>query len=231
MATKTLPVWELISSVIQHSRTTLLYGPCGTGKSFAASTAELSGRGLFAVTMTPDTPAAELRGHYLPVGNEFRWQDGPALRAWRTGGRLVINEIDHAGTDALAFLLSCLDNPETAVLTLPTGENVRPHPNFQAVATMNGDPETDLPAALRDRFPVCVQITEAHPSGIDSLPCDLQAAAKGSVVAADPSRRLTLRSWLAFASLRTQIGPEAAAQAVFQSRASDVLDALRIAGA
>ena len=67
MATKTLPVWELISSVIQHSRTTLLYGPSGTGKSFAASTAELSGRGLFAVTMTPDTPAAELRGHYLPV--------------------------------------------------------------------------------------------------------------------------------------------------------------------
>jgi MoxR-like ATPase len=64
----TLPVWELVASVIQHSRSTLLYGPPGTGKSHAAHTADRDGRPLFTVTMTPDTPAAELRGHYVPVG-------------------------------------------------------------------------------------------------------------------------------------------------------------------
>lgn len=225
----TLPVWDLVASVIQHSRSTLLYGPPGTGKSHAAHNADREGRPLFTVTMTPDTPAAELRGHYVPVGNEFQWRDGPAIRAWRQGGRLVINEIDHAGGDSLSFLLACLDSPDTACLTLPTGELVRPAPGFQAVATMNGDPDSDLPAALRDRFPVAVEINEAHPQGIAQLPHDLRAAASGSVVATDPSRRLTLRAWLAFASLRTAIGPEAAAQAVFRSRAADVLDALRIA--
>ena len=217
-----LPVWDLVASVIQNSRSTLLYGPPGTGKSHAAHTADLDGRPLFSITLTPDTPAAELRGHYVPVGDEFRWQDGPAIRAWREGGRLVINEIDHAGGDALSF-------PQTACLTLPTGELVRPADGFQAVATMNGDPDEDLPAALRDRFPVAIEVKEAHPAGIAQLPHDLRAAAKGSVVATDPARRLTLRAWLAFASLRASIGAEAAAQAVFRSRAEDVLDALRIA--
>jgi hypothetical protein len=224
----TLPLWELVASVIRHSRSTLLYGPPGTGKSHAAHTADRDGRPLFTITMTPDTPAAELRGHYIPQGTQFVWQDGPAIRAWREGGRLVINEIDHAGGDALSFLLACLDSPETACLTLPTGELVRPSPNFQAIATMNGDPNEDLPPALRDRFPVAIEINEAHPDGIACLPQDLQMAAKGSVVASDSSRRVTLRAWLAFASLRTRIGSEAAARAVFQSRAADVLDALRI---
>ena len=212
----TLPVWDLVASVIRHSRSTLLYGPPGTGKSHAAHTADRDGRPLFTVTMTPDTPAAELRGHYVPVGNEFRWQDGPAIRAWREGGRLVINEIDHAGGDSLSFLLACLDSPETACLTLPTGELVRPSPNFQVVATMNGDPDEELPPALRDRFPVAIEITEAHPAGIASLPQDLQMAATGSVLASDQSRRVTLRAWLAFAALRTRIGSEAAAKAVFR---------------
>ena len=226
---KNLPVWDLISACIKNSRTTLLYGPSGTGKSFCAHGADLGGRNLYSVTLTPDTPAAELRGHYVPMGNEFKWQDGPAISAWRFGGRLVVNEIDHAGGDALSFLLNCLDTDGTACLTLPTGEMVRPNPQFQCVATMNGIPDQDLPPALRDRFPVCIEVNEAHPQGISSLPDDLQAAAKGSVVATDPARRLTLRAWKSFAALRNQIGPEMAAQAVFQSRASDVLDALRIA--
>ena len=38
MAKDTLPVWDLVRTVVQHSRTTLLYGPPGTGKSFAAHT-------------------------------------------------------------------------------------------------------------------------------------------------------------------------------------------------
>jgi len=223
-------VWDLINKVIPQSRVTLLYGPPGTGKSFAAQNADLGGRQLFSVTMTPETPSAELRGHYVPQGNQFVWQDGPAIRAWRNGGRLVVNEIDHAGGDALSFLLNCLDSPETACVTLPTGEMVRPHPEFTAVATMNGSPE-DLPLALRDRFPVAIEIAQAHPQGIAHLPHDLQKAAKGSCLASDSARRLTLRAWTAFASLRAKIGSEAAAQAVFANRAADILAARKMAQA
>lgn len=223
-------IWDLVEMVIALSRTSLLYGPPGTGKSHAGHQVELGQRELFSLTMTVDTAAAELRGHYIPVGNgEFRWHDGPALRAWRCGGRLVINEINHAGGDALSFLLNCLDTPETAMLTLPTGETVRPHENFQCVATMNGDPDTDLPEALRDRFPAAIEITEPHPQGIARLPVDLQQIARGTCCAPDAARRVSLRQWLAFASLRQDIGPADAAYTVFGKRADEVLTAMQIA--
>ena len=221
-------MWDLVSKVIPHSRTVLLYGPPGTGKSFAAHNADLGGRQLFSVTMTPETPAAELRGHYVPQGSQFVWQDGPAIKAWRFGGRLVINEIDHAGGDALSFLLNCLDSPDTACLTLPTGELVKPHPQFQAVATMNGSPD-DLPSPLRDRFPVTIEVDAVHPSAVTTLPEDLQKAALGSALA-DSDRRISIRAWQCFASLRASIGAEAAAAAIFAKRAKDVLDSLKIAG-
>ena len=227
---KALSSWDLVEQVAEHCRTLLLYGPPGTGKTFAAHS-NLADRTLYTITLTPDSPAAELRGFYVPVGNEFKWQDGPAIKAWRLGGRLVLNEIDLAGGDALSFLLNALDSSETACLTLPTGEMVRPHPRFQCVATMNGNPSEDLPPALRDRFPVCVEINDAHPQGLASLPQDLQTAARGTVLAKDPSRRVTLRSWLAFASLRERVGPDAAAAAVFQARWKDIIDSLQIASA
>lgn len=221
-------IWALVSRVIPESRVTLLYGPPGTGKSFAAHNSDLAGRQLFSVTMTPETPAAELRGHYVPQGSQFVWQDGPAIKAWRFGGRLVLNEIDHAAADALSFLLNCLDSQETACLTLPTGEMVKPHPQFQAVATMNGSPD-ELPSALRDRFPVCLEVDAVHPSAVETLPKDLRNAALGSALA-DDGRRISIRAWQCFASLRASIGSEAAAAAIFAKRAQDVLDSLKIAG-
>lgn len=224
----TTNIWDLIGRVIPHSRTVLLYGPPGSGKSYSAQNSDLGGRQLFSVTMTPETPAAELRGHYVPQGSQFAWQDGPAIKAWRYGGRLVINEIDHAGGDVLSFLLNCLDSAETACLTLPTGEMVRPAPGFQAVATMNGSPD-DLPSALRDRFPVALEVSSLHPLALESLPHDLRAAARGSVLS-DPDRRISIRAWQSFAHLRTKVGAESAAMAVFAQRAKDVLDGLKMAG-
>jgi MoxR-like ATPase len=223
------PVWDLTEIVIGLMRTVLLFGPPGTGKSLAAHTTELSGRELFSLTLTPDTAAAELRGHYVPVGNEFQWRDGPAITAWRRGGRLVINEIHKAGGDALSFLLAALDNPETARLTLPNGETVRPHENFQVIATMNGNPDDELEPALRDRFPAALEINEPHPNGLARLPADLQHVAKNTVCCEQPERRISLRQWLAFADLRRDIGLEDAAQVIFQRRADEVTAALRIA--
>lgn len=222
-------LWAVIGSVVAHARTMLLYGPPGTGKSYAAQTADLGGRKLYTITLTPDTPAAELRGHYVPVGGEFVWRDGPAVTAWREGARLVINEIDHAGGDCLSFLLNVMDNPETASMTLPTNETIRPADGFQVVATMNGNPDEDLPSALRDRFPIAVHVEEVHPSAIEKLPEDLREAAAGTATKRG-DQRITLRAWLAFASLRNHVGPEIAATAVFGSaKGAEVLQSLAIA--
>lgn len=215
--------WTVAESVIQFGQgNTLLYGPPGTGKSYAAQS---GGDTVYNLTITPDTAAAELRGHYHPRGGEFVWQDGPIVRAMREGARLVLNEVNHAGGDVLSFLLAALDNPESCRICLPSGETVRPAPGFHVVGTMNGEPDDLLPA-LKDRFAAHVEILEPHPAAIDSLPADLQNAARGTVTATG-SDRVSLRSWLSFARLRAGLGAEVAAQAAFGSRWQAVLDSLR----
>src|SRR5579872_385453 len=127
--------WGYVEAVLRHSERTLLYGPPGTGKTSIANRYG-DPTDVFNIYLTDETPAAELRGHYVPKGTEWIWKHGPAIMAWLVGGRLVINEINNASGDALDFLMAILDDHEIARLTLPTGETVRPHPNFRVVATM-----------------------------------------------------------------------------------------------
>jgi len=115
-------------------------------------------------------------------------------------------------------------------MTLPTGETVYPHKDFQCIATMNGAP-SDLPPALQDRFPVTIEVTDPNPNAIASLPEDLRNAAQGACVNPDPALRISLRSWFAYAALRVRIGNTSAAEAVFGARAKDVLASLTIAAA
>lgn len=226
MSTKT--DWKLIKTILPHCERILKYGPPGTGKTYLALTEIEKDRSLFAVTITPEMPAAELRGHYIPSGGDFVWKDGPAIQAWRSGGRLVINEIDHATGDVLSFLHNLLDDPEHAIMTLPTGETIRPKPGFQVIATMNGRPE-DLPEALRSRFPVTLEINCPNPAAIEALPEDLRSAAAGSCINPDENLRINLRSWFEFHRLRNRVSPEMAAKAVFGQRYKDILNSIKVA--
>lgn len=213
--TAELETWDAINMAVSATRRLLLWGPPGTGKTHVAKNAPNESGAtpdVFNITLTEDTPAAELRGHFIPKGNEFVWMDGPAIKAWRTGSRLVINEIDRGSGDALTFLYALLDDPDFATITLPTGETVKPGEGFHAVATMNGQPE-DLPEALQDRFPVTILVNEVAPAAILSLPEDLREIA-ASLVVADDERRVGLRQWIEFATLRTKLGEENAAQLV-----------------
>jgi hypothetical protein len=170
-----------------------------------------------------------LRGHYVPRGGEFIWQDGPAIRAWREGKRLVLNEVDKASGDALTFLLAALDDPEVARLTLPTGETVRPRPGFAAIGTMNGDPDS-LPAPLRDRFAVSIAVTAPHPGALARLQCDPLANAVAATIGAGPDRQVTLRQAFAFLRLAQRLDDRSlAARAVWGERGADVLNSLILA--
>lgn len=222
--------WDSIETAISSTRLILLYGPPGTGKTTAAvNAAKGNGMRVFSITLTDETPAAELRGHYLPAGNEWKWQNGPALIPFLDGGMLVLNEIDKASDDCLDFLHGLLDDSSMANITLPTGETVFPHDDFRVVATMNGAPR-DLPDAISDRFAPAVFIQVPHPDAIASLPEDLRTAAANSAgMDSDADRPATLRRWKAFAGMRETCGEEIAAQAVFAHRATEILDALRLA--
>jgi MoxR-like ATPase len=226
-----LPCWDVVAAVLPLTPRALLYGPPGTGKTNAGTRAGLKPeQKIYAVTLTDETPMTELRGHYVMVDGAFVWADGIAIRAWREGARLVLNEIDHAGGDVQSFLHVVLDDPELAMLTLPTGEVVRPAAGFQVIATMNGVPE-DLPFALRDRFPVAVEVNEVHPEAISRLPADLQAVAKNTALAPDPERKVSVRLWFEFASLRAKLGGDEnmAAKACFGEKARQVMAAVTAA--
>lgn len=213
----------------------LLYGPSGTGKTYAALHHGVGNVPAERLVCTEDLTSGEITGTWMPVGeNRWEWREGPAIRAWRgaggLGARLVVDEVDRASGDALSTLLAITDSPASARWRNPeTSEWVRPGPQFSVVMTTNVDDLDDIAPSLRDRFPVSIRIDRPHVSALASLSADLRAPAlAGSLGPA--SRRVSLRSFFAFDELRRQLGPARAARLVFgDDAATSVLDALSIA--
>jgi len=165
--------WELFEKVVGTSDRILLYGIPGTGKTYQATKVNVpTDKEVYSTTLTIDSTASEMIGHYIPNDTgTFDWNDGVAIKAWREGTRLVINEIDHAGPDVSSVLHAILDDADIARLTLPNKkkETVTPSKGFSVIATMNGTPDM-LPEALADRFGVKININSVHPDAIKSLP-------------------------------------------------------------
>lgn len=224
---KKIDCWTLAGKVLPHTTRVLLYGPPGTGKSHFALTQGLARKqNVFSLTLTEETPAAEIRGHYIPKGQEFQFHKGPGIQAWEQGARLVINEIDHASGDLMSILLAVLDDPELAVLTLPSGETVKPKGPVKYIATMNGEPK-DLPEPLRDRFDVKINCDHVHPGALERLPDDLKKAAAGTVSITD-DRQASVRVWLSYANLREHLDDDTALIACFGEHAEQVKSALKL---
>jgi len=222
-------VWVFLEKllVMPEIRTFFLYGPPGFGKTYAAYHFGRSRGDVYAVTLTPETPAAELRGMWVPRGNEFVWHDGPFTAAMREGARLVINEVSHASDDVLSILYPVLESERTARLTLPTRETVRPQPGFQVLCTDNMAP-LSLPPALRDRFDCVVEVDEPHPDALALLDEPLRRAALQSAKL-EPERAIGLRAWLMIMKLREALGLSGACRAVLgRERGAQVCDAVSL---
>lgn len=222
-----IDTWDLVGLSVQHADRVLLYGPPGTGKTHVAKTYGDPSY-VQSITLHQDSNVAELEGFYRPKGDVFEWNDGYAVRCWREGGRLVLNEIDKASGDVLTMCYAILDDPELAELTIGSGETIRPAPGFSVVATMNGHP-SELPEALVDRFDAIIMIDEVNPAVFASLEHDLQLLAKSKVVKErifDNSN--SIRSIISFGRIRHGMGEDAAAQVVFGRHAEEIVDALKV---
>jgi len=208
-------------------RTLYLFGPPGCGKSYAALHKGPNRQGALSVTLTEETPAAELRGMWIPKGNEFVWRDGPFVEAMRRGLRLVVNEIQYASADVIALLYPVLESVATARLTLPTNETVQPAEGFRCICTAN-EPPTSLPLALQDRFDATVEIDAPHPEALALLSDPLRRAALQSL-GLEPERAVSFRAWLKLDELREVMGLEDACRAVFgRERGAQIHDALAL---
>ena len=197
--------WQLVAGAIGNSDRILLYGPPGTGKTFAAATNKIGYNvegdpNVYQITMTEDTASANLEGFYKPNSSGgFEWHDGIAIQAWRTGARLVVNEIDHASPDAMTFLHAIMDDKHIAQLTLNNDnkETVKPAKGFTVIATTNADPDS-LPMALKDRFPVKIHVDTIHPAALAPFPKSWHQVISDTSLSEDIDIRLSIRSWKEF---------------------------------
>ncbi|MGD0852859.1 MAG: MoxR family ATPase [Acidimicrobiales bacterium] len=228
--------WRDLTDVLSAGVTrVLLYGPSGTGKTYAALHHGVGAVPAERLVCTEDLTSGEITGTWMPVGeNRWEWREGPAIRAWRgsggLGGRLVVDEVDRASGDALSTLLAMTDSPESARWRNPeTSEWVRPGPQFSVVMTTNIDDLDDIPPSLRDRFPVRIRIDRPPASAVASLSDDLRAPALAGSLGPS-SRRVSLRCFYAFDELRHHLGAARAASLVFgEEVGASVLDSLAIA--
>jgi MoxR-like ATPase len=215
----------------------LLYGQPGTGKTYYALTRQLDHNGrtrpAYRVLCSPDMTTAEVDGLWRPAKDEWKFVEGSALRAWKDGGRLILDELDQASGDVLTALLLICDSDGSAVREHPeTGERLSPADGFQIIATTNAERLTDLPANLLDRFPVRININTVNPEALESLPSNLRSIAKAYAERA--KNRYSLRSFFTFDRLASTEGVarSTALRLVFGEReASSIMDALAIAEA
>lgn len=233
--TTTLPAcWQDFHDVLDAGiDRVILFGPPGTGKTYAGLHAGNVSAGSFRLACTEDMTEADIRGMWMPNGNgTWNWHMGAAMKAWQgdglNGGRLVVDEVDRASGDAESIMLAVTDTVESSKWEHPeTGRLIRPLAGYSVVMTTNIEDMRDLPTALKDRFPVAIRINTPHPDALLCLPEDLRAAAAASADA-DPDRRFSIRTFQSFAKLRSSMGAERAAKLVFGRVASDIMDAIAI---
>lgn len=213
----------------------ILFGPSGTGKTYAGLTLGNVSAGAHRLICNEDMTSADITGHYKPGKDAWQWKDGAVIKAWQgdgiNGGRVVADEINKASGDVLSLLLAMFDSTESASWEDPeNGRVLRPRPGFSVVMTTNVEDMRELPDALKDRFPVAIRINEPHPGGVARLSPDLRAAAIASADA-ERSRRFSLRAFLAFDQMRKNLPQEQAARLAFGDKSyKSILDAIAVNG-
>ena len=222
--------WDTFKQIVHAGvDRVILYGPPGTGKTFSAlHSVKREGQESHRLTCTDDMTNMDVTGGFLPSADGgFQWIEGVAIKARRTGARLVVDEIDKAGGDVFATLLNMTDSDGSSEWEHPvTGEKTTPAPGYTVVMTTNVEHIEELPQALIDRFPVRLRIARPHPDALATLPRHWRGYADR--MAAAGSERMSLRLFQSMNKLSNQMGEEKAAQLILGERAQAFLEAIKI---
>lgn len=91
-------------------------------------------RELYRVNVTIETDEDDLLGGFRLVNDSTKWFDGPVIRAMKTGGVLLLDEVD-LGSNKLLCLQPVLEGK--GILLKKINQFVKPTPGFTIVATAN----------------------------------------------------------------------------------------------
>lgn len=112
-----------------------LGGPLGTGKTtFVENIAAQLGRPLFAMTGHKRFEIQDLFSQRTAIGGDILTIDGPLLKAYRSGGWFLLNEISRIPPELLPALN---DIGGSIAIADNGGEIVKPHPDFRFIVTDN----------------------------------------------------------------------------------------------
>lgn len=115
----------------------IVSGPAGTGKTFPAlQNALRTGSPVYPVEVSEATTLDDLFVRPWTGGapGTMTWNEGPAVRAAKEGGILLLDECDLASPRLIGGLHGLLESGQTR---LRSGEWLRAHPDFLCIATCN----------------------------------------------------------------------------------------------
>jgi MoxR-like ATPase len=205
----------------------LLYGPPGTGKSAWAHYA-FDGQ-VERVTLHRQQYYDDLIGSYALMNGTTEWKDGPAVRAFRNGRPLVLDEFDQFSPECRCALHAVMDDLSVAGILLPTGETVRPKEGFCVIATSNAHP-SELPDALADRFDLVLCADRPADGLLGRLSVGAQTVIRNHYERSNVQRwtaPLSARAMLALAKLEGA-GVKGAAALIFGEGAADIVNAMAV---
>jgi hypothetical protein len=215
--------WEIAETMIRTGKHFCMWGPSDIGKSYLAQSV-----GGYSLTCHEQMQVAEIEGHVWPSGSEWKWKDGPATKAFREGKPLILNELARCNPEILDKMLGLLDTRESAILTLPTGEVLRPTKGYVAIATANNDPAETLDIALQRRL-ISLHITKPHPKLLERIAAGEPRLAEMVAKSYEAEQgQLSCRGALNFLDLRGTFGDDVAARLCFGNRGRDVVQMLQV---
>lgn len=128
--------FNLINSIVKTSTffPVYIWGVSGVGKTLQVEQACANHkRPFFRCQITKDSCNEDLIGSYSLINGNTVWVDGPILKAYKSGGILLLDEIDL--NSSLMVLQVVLENKP--IYIQQTGEMVYPNEGFNVFATGN----------------------------------------------------------------------------------------------
>jgi len=207
----------------------ILHGPPGIGKTYmACNYLRPEDQPYYKLVCNSGMTTLDIVGGFLPSeGSGVQFNQALALRAFREGWRLVIDEADKASDEVMGELLNLCDSQESAVYRHPlTGEVYHRHPDFVAVITTNYESMAEFPDALRDRFSRPVWIDAPHEGALARFPYRWRGYVKKMSTAGD--QRMSLRMFDDLMKAIDAYGEENGAKLILGERAQAFLEALAV---